>query len=274
MYSKRVTKRQVANEEIEFKFTFKQAFDYFLSAKKSEGLRAPTIKSHDEHYRFFMRWVEGNHPDTKLVSELTSFIVREYLVYMQEDHFNYKTKTNGLSIQTINARLRFLKTFYNFLEDENIIGKNIVAKIKLLKADERKFSKLTEEELKRLFTIPNKENFPQFRDFVIMNLLYDTGMRISETISIKKNDLDLKSRKINLPPEVTKGRKGRIVPISNYTLKLLIELITENDTHWDNKYVFLNWNGEQMSEDTFRRNLKRYVLKAGIEEDFSCHDFR
>ncbi|MGG3449987.1 hypothetical protein [Domibacillus aminovorans] len=69
----------------------------FLSAKKSEGLRAPTIKSYEEHY-----------PDVMLVAELTSPIIRKYLVYMKEDHFNYKTKTNDLSIQTVNARLRFL----------------------------------------------------------------------------------------------------------------------------------------------------------------------
>lgn len=274
MCSKRLTKRRTSKDELEFNFTFEQAFDYFLSAKKSEGLRQPTIKSHLEHYNFFIKWLKEMHPEIKTVADLTSFTVREYIIYMQDDHYNYKTKTNGLSVQTVNARLRFLKTFYNFLEDEKLIRDNSIDKIKLLKSDERKFTKLTDDELKRLFEIPNKENFPQFRDFVIMNLLYDTGMRISETISIKKTDLDFKSRKIILPSDVTKGRKERIIPVSNYTLKLLIELIAENDAHWDNRYVFLNWNGEQMSEDTFRRNLKRYVSKAGIEKDFSCHDFR
>lgn len=42
----------------------------------------------------------------------------------------------------------------------------------------------------------------------------------------------------------------------------------------ENEYVFLNWHGEQMTEDAFRRNLKRYVTKAGITKSFSCHDFR
>ncbi|WP_046180544.1 tyrosine-type recombinase/integrase [Domibacillus tundrae] len=274
MCSKRLTKRRTSKDELEFNFTFEQAFDYFLSAKKFEGLRQTTIKSHLEHYNFFIKWLNEMHPEIKMVADLTSFTVREYIIYMQDDHYNYKTKTNGLSVQTVNARLRFLKTFYNFLDDENLIKDNSIEKIKLLKSDERKFTKLTDDELKRLFEIPNKENFPQFRDFVIMNLLYDTGMRISETISIKKTDLDFKSRKIILPSDVTKGRKERIIPVSNYTLKLLIELIAENDAHWDNRYVFLNWNGEQMSDDTFRRNLKRYVSKAGIEKDFSCHDFR
>lgn len=87
---------------------------------------------------------------------------------MQNDHYNYKTKMNGLSVQTVNARLRFSKTFYSFLEDENLIKDNSIDKIKLLKSDERKFTKLTDDELKRLFEIPNKENFPQFWDFVIL----------------------------------------------------------------------------------------------------------
>jgi integrase/recombinase XerD len=193
---------------------------------------------------------------------------------MKDDHFNFKTKSYGLSDQTTNARLRFLKTFYNFLASEELVDNNPAEQVKFIKMDDRPFQPLTEDEMKRLLDIPDKRHYPQWRDYCLMMLLYDSGMRINEAINISTDDLDLKGRRIVLPGEKSKGRRVRIIPLSNHVIKLLIELITENETHFNNKYIFLNWYGEQMAEDTFRRNLNRYVKRAGITKSFTCHDFR
>ncbi len=50
--------------------------------------------------------------------------------------------------------------------------------------------------------------------------------------------------------------------------------MSENEEHFESEYVLLNWYGGQLAEDTFRKNLKRYVVRAGITKQFSCHDFR
>lgn len=277
MKKRRLTLRAVSQEsssEELFDFDFQQAYDYFLSSKKSEGLRDKTLISYGEHFRFFVGWINEFHPDIKKVNEISVPLLRDYMVYMKEDHFNFKTGKAGLATQTINARIRFLKNFYNFLFKEDIVKTTPTENVNFLRADETQFEPLTEEEMKRLFDVLDIKQFPQFRDYCIMNLLYDTGMRINEAINLTTKEIDFKVRRILLPASRSKTRKPRVIPLSNHTVKLLIELINENQMHFENEFVFLNWYGEQLAEDTFRRNLKRYVEKAGIEKQFRCHDFR
>lgn len=277
----KLKKRRISTRNVEtikenklYDFDFQQAYDYFLSAKKSEGLREKTIISHEEHFRFFLKWVTEYYPEIKKISEVTTHLIREYMVYMKEEHVNFKTGRAGLSTQTINARIRFLKTMYNLLYREEIIESNPLEAVKFLKTEDTPFEPLTADEMNRLFGVLDLKQFPQFRDFVIMNLLYDSGMRINEVIGLTVTEVDIKTKRIVLPASKEKTRRLRIIPLSSRTIKLLIELINENKAYFENDYVFLNWYGEQMAEDTFRRNLKRYVTKAGITKHFSCHDFR
>ncbi|OIK13261.1 hypothetical protein BIV60_14315 [Bacillus sp. MUM 116] len=268
MKRKRLTSRAANEESNSVTFTFEQAYEFFLSSKKAEGLRKPTLIGYKEHFNFFKNWLNEFYPEIKSVDQLTVQLVRIYVHYLWEKHFNYKTKEYGLSIQTTNARLRFLKTFYNFLFKEEMTNINSPEHVKLIKDDERIFTPLNEEEIQKILNVPDTSQFPQFRDKCIMYLLYDTGLRIKEAINLSVDDIDLSGRRIVLPAEKTKGRKSRIIPLSGIVIKMLIELITENQTHFDSKMLFLNWYGEQMAEDTFRRNLKRYVKKAGINKTF------
>ncbi|MBN3555487.1 tyrosine-type recombinase/integrase [Fictibacillus nanhaiensis] len=209
-----------------------------------------------------------------MVNDLTTPILREYLVYMKDSHFNYKTKRFGLSTQTVNAIIRFLKNFYNFLFKEEIASHNPLEQVNFLRTDESTFQPLSEDELQMLFNVPDKSQYPQWRDLVLMTLLYDTAIRINEAINLRIEEIDIKTRRIVLPAIRNKTRKTRIIPISNHVIKLLLELLNENQIHLNNEFVFLNCYGEQMSEDTFRRNIKRYVKKAGITKQFSCNDWR
>lgn len=275
MKRKRITSREVDEENSSsVNFTFEQGYQYFYSAKKAEGLRNPTFVSYKEHYNFFIKWLQEFYPNIENVNALNVQIVRQYVQYLKNEHFNFKTKEYGLSIQTTNARLRFLKTFYNFLFKEEITNINPPEQVKFMKEDERIFQPLHDDEIQKLLNVPDVSQYPQFRDKCIMYLLYDTGLRIKEAISLTMNDIDLSGRRIILPSEKAKGRKTRIIPLSGIVIKMLIELITENETHFDSKKLFLNWYGEPMAEDTFRRNLNRYVKKAGITKSFTCHDFR
>lgn len=134
---KRVHVRRDVEDKPLTTFTFKQAFDYFYSAKKGEEVRKTTLTTYDEHYRFFIQWLEHSGYEITKVDELAVVIVREYMLYMREQHYNVKQKRVGLSIQTVNARIRFLKTWYSFLYNEELLEKNIMESIKFLKVDEK-----------------------------------------------------------------------------------------------------------------------------------------
>jgi integrase/recombinase XerD len=88
---------------------------------------------------------------------------------------------------------------------------------------------LTVEELKKLLSIPDKRRYSDFRDYVLMNLLLDTFLRISEALSLTVNDVDFASKVIAVRTENAKSRKARFVPIKHTTANLLRELIKENE---------------------------------------------
>lgn len=92
MKKKRLTNRNVnENKGNNSNFTFQQAFDYFLSSKKAEGLRKPTFTSYNEHFNFFMNWLKEHYSEVKFVNDLSTQIIRQYVNYLRLDHFNYKT---------------------------------------------------------------------------------------------------------------------------------------------------------------------------------------
>jgi integrase/recombinase XerD len=178
MVKKRITLRNNETRKENKSLDFQHAYNFFYSSKKAEGLREKTLISYGEHYRFFMRWVDEQQIDISEINELTPNLIRDYLTYMKEDHFNIKTKEYGLSDQTVNARLRFLRNFYSFLNKEDLTDINPAIKVKFIKMDERPFTPLSEDEMRRLMNVPDKKHYPQWRDYIIMNLLYDTSMRI------------------------------------------------------------------------------------------------
>src|SRR5690606_9591106 len=104
---------------------------------------------------------------------------------------------------------------------------------------------LTDGEIKRLLNAPNIEYYAQFRDLVAMNLILDTGIRASVLFNTKIEYVDVKSRCITLPGEVTKNRKPRILPLSNQVLRLILELIQEVKTNFDTEYLFVSNFGEK-----------------------------
>lgn len=278
MSQKRYLKRAEAHISVskpKLGFTFEQAYEYYLNAKKAVNVRPRTLDTYSDSIRLFTRWIEGFEYSIEYVDEVSLKMVRQYINYLRYEHFNFKTKQKGISLNSINAQVRFLKVFFSFLEKEGYVDNNVMLNIDYLKVDQQEKELLTEDELDRLINIPNDTLYPQFRDKVIMYLAYDSCLRINELISLDIEDLRLKERKIILPASKAKGRKQRTIPITSMTLKMLLALIEENNLAFNEpKAIFLNWHGERLAIDTFRKSLSRYVKKAGIEKEFSCHGFR
>ncbi|SFK12126.1 integrase/recombinase XerD [Halobacillus dabanensis] len=250
------------------------ALEYVYAYKKSEGLRERTLKDHRVLFDYFNEWIREQHPEIERVNEVTSGLIREYIVYLSETHENKRTGERGLSPYTVNVRIRQLKTFFTVLQSEEIINKNPVKGVKLLKVDEDSFSPLTEDEINRLLRIPDMQEYAQFRDLVAIYLTLDTGIRTSELFSLEFSNVDFKSRAIYLPGKKTKNRKPRVLPLSNQVLRLLMELITEVKANFETEYVFTSNFGEKYNPTSFRRRIHDYKQKAGIEKPLSAHSLR
>lgn len=278
MQQKRYMRRQDAHidvKKVNLGLSFDKAYEYYLTAKKAENVRERTLDTYSDSIKMLYKWFESFEYNIEYIDDVTTKMIRQYINYLRFEHFNFKTKAKGVSLNTINAQIRFLKAFFNFMYREGFADINPADGVEYLKVDEIKRELLTDEEMDRLLSIPNDSLYPQFRDKVIMHLSYDSYARINELISLDVEDLHLKERKIILPASKAKGRKERVIPINTMTVKMLAALIDENNLAFNNpKAVFLNWHGERMAADTFRRSLARYVKKAGINKDFCPHDFR
>src|SRR5690606_7085249 len=201
--------------------------------------------------------------------------MRDYIVRFEEHPFkNDGEKTTGLAPSTINTRLKTLRVMFKCLRVEAYIKENPMDGVKNVTEPEESIFVLDSEELKRLLAVPNKRSNADFRDFVLMNLLLDGMMRISEAINLRVSDFDLSLQLVTIPATIAKNRKFRVLPLTRSTAKMIGELIRENQVDFDSEYVFLTNYGERISRDHFRKRLNAFSEQAGITKNVHPHLFR
>ncbi|MFC0850948.1 tyrosine-type recombinase/integrase [Halalkalibacter oceani] len=264
------------------KLTFEQAIDLIISGKKAEGLRPRTLKDYAKMWRYFVSWLTSNY-EVETVDEVSTDIVRNYVNYMKYDKRKYDghkfidsdKQEIGLSDTTININLRCLRAAFNYLEREELIEVNPMDRIKLIRQDVDLTNCLDEDEVKAILRQPNQRDYVGFRDFVAMNLLLDSGLRINELLNLRVEDIDFKTRFITLEGERNKNRRPRLVPISSHVMKLLLHLTAENKAHFKTNRVFLSSYGEPLGANHFNKRLKYYAENAGVKgKKVTAHVYR
>jgi integrase/recombinase XerD len=228
--------------------TIEEALELFVLAKKAEGMRERTISDYYVHMNYFTQYLEEFYPDVKHIQEITTDIIRSYITYLRD-----KRK---LANSTINIRLRTLRCKLRFWYSEGYISSNpFDNRVKLLRTDlaPPKVG-LSEKEVKKLLNATNKRMYIGFRDYVIILLLLDCGLRINELCNLEFKHLDAKQSTVTVPSHISKNRKTRVLPVSRKVMKLIFELHEENKRFFDeSEYLFLTAYGDQMESDTFRR---------------------
>jgi integrase/recombinase XerD len=243
-----------------------QIHHQFIISKEAEGLRDRTIKDHKDHYRYFKKWIDVLYEDL-IPSELSIADIREYVSHMKNEL--------GLSPVTINVRLRTLKCFLKFLFEEGYITDNMSPLVKLFKTEVDTIDILTDEHITALIKVINKGEYTGFRDYVLIMLLIDTGMRIGEVTALTSDNIDFQQRTIYLQAKKVKNRRGRFVPLSEKVCKLLFELIKFNEQAFQCKEIFMSVYGMPFQKRSIQKRLKQYKDKVGIKDvRVSPHSFR
>lgn len=258
-----------------------EAFRLFVSVKEAENVKPRTKAEYHFQFGYFQEWFTANYPDLLKVQDINPTILRSYINYLAYEKIRYEGvehrinyDVRGLSPYSVNIRIRFLKAWFNVLVNEQTLVKNPASSIKLMKVEMDTKQSLSEEEVRLLLQQPNQKSFAQFRDFVIIMLFVDSGMRVQEVCSLDIEDIDFVSRCINLPAVKNKNRKNRIIPLSNEVCRLLQELNDDTQQHFDSKAVFVSNFGERLTSDGIRTNLSKYAKKAGITRTVTPHAFR
>ena len=180
---------------------------------------------------------------------------------------------NRISSATIKRRVSTIRNFYLFLQKREVIS-FIVPEIKTPKIGIKLPNYLTIEEVDKLLSIPDINTFKGLRDKTMLEIMYSCGLRVSELISLKKKDINIKNSFIRI---IGKGNKERIIPIGEIALEYLnkyFELLSYNSKINNSKNVFINKNGLPLTRQYFFKIIKYYSIKANINKNISPHTLR
>lgn len=209
------------------------------------------------------------------IYDFCDFICKDVLLITKDDIKTYIRFLSEKSYNetTISRHISSLKTFYKFLLLEKKINDNPCEGIISLKKKRKLPKVLSIEEISELLNINIKNNF-DIRNKAMLELMYSSGLRVSELVALKINDLDLISDCVKI---FGKGSKERIIPIGDYAKRALEEYLTIREELLKKEptdYLFLNNHGRKMTRQGFFKNLQKIAQEKNIITDFSPHTLR
>lgn len=238
--------------------------DYLHYLKVERGLSENTINSYGIDLKLFLEYLREN--------EIPSFkqVNKEVIVnYMQAEKNN--NKANSSILRSVSS----LRKFFQYLAQEKIIEKDPMLLIDTPKKKQHLPQVLTKEEVEKLLHSPNTGQVLGLRDRAMLELMYATGLRISEIINLKLEDLHLTMGTLQT---LGKGHKERIVPVGDEAIKWVNRYLEEARPKLlkqkRSNYLFLNFHGNNLTRQGVWKNLKTEVRKAGIQKNITPHTLR
>jgi integrase/recombinase XerD len=232
-------------------------FINYISIEK--GLSGNTIESYSRDLIKYISYLEKNGlKDTR--EDIISFIK--------------KLKEDGLSIKSITRNLIAIRNFYKFLLMEGHREDDPSSNIDIPRVSLKLPSVLTIGEVDRLLNQPDLNTPLGLRDKAMLEILYATGMRVSELISLSINDVSVE---IGYVVVLGKGSKERIIPIGEEAIYFLKEYMMRGRPKLEkrgSKYIFLNRSGNRLTRQGFWKIIKKYALDAHIMKNITPHILR
>ncbi|HJB33560.1 MAG TPA: site-specific tyrosine recombinase XerD [Candidatus Blautia merdipullorum] len=197
--------------------------------------------------------------------QVTSTVLNSYVLYMERRNF---------AASSISRSIASIRAFFQFLCQKDGWKENPAEKLKAPKIEKKLPDILTVEEVDLLLRQPKGNTAKGIRDKAMLELLYATGIRVSELIGLKVNDINLKLGYLNC----SSGGRERVIPfgttakqaVENYMAKSRAQLLGEGKSD----FLFLNCSGKSMSRQGFWKVLKGYAASAGIHQDITPHTLR
>jgi tyrosine recombinase XerC len=183
--------------------------------------------------------------------------------------FLAQLRTRNLKPRSVARKLSSLRSFFRYLQREKIIFSNPAALVVTPKLDKPLPHFLSEQEAIKIIEAPPSDKISQFRDKAIFEVLYSTGIRVSELVGLDIEDIDFIS---NIIKVLGKGRKERLVPIGDKALEAMQNYIDKRPKKSD--VVFLNKNGTRLTTRSVCNIINKYVLKEAINQHVTPHMFR
>ena len=236
--------------------------DEFINNLKTRQASQNTLASYERDICQFDKYVTENG---KKILDMKKEDVQEYI-----NHLLAQGKSNS----TISRCTASLKNFYRFLVSKKMISENVAEGLEAPKVDRKEPLVLTSEEIEKLLEQPDLSELKGQRDKTMLEILYATGIRVTELVSLRLEDVNLSTGYI----KVKKKNTERHIPLGNRSLKSLRNYVdkvrpllirTEEE-----KTLFINTNGQKMTRQGYWKILKQYKDQAKIDKDITPHTIR
>lgn len=239
--------------------TVEEAYQKFIKVREILNVSKATIKHYNCTYSQFIQYLDKDtFCNTININTIYGFI--DFL----------KNRNHDIKIKSINTYLIDLCAFFNYLADEEIMGR---FKLSLLRDDEKIKETYTDYELEKLLRKPNmkRASFAEYRNWVIVNYLLGTGNRAGTLCYLKVEDFDFENHEIIL--KRLKAKRQYIIPMSSVLERILKEYLEYRKPQSPSDFMFCNQYREPLVYSALRTAIVRYNLSRGVTKT-SIHLFR
>ena len=239
-------------------------FIHFLIVEK--GLAKNTIVSYERDLKSYIKYF-GNVEQLKNVNEVERIHIIHFLGHLKEQ---------GKSSRTLARHVASIRAFHQFLLRERVSDHDPSVHIETPKLERTLPKVLNLAEVETLLDSPDTKDHYGIRDKAMLELLYATGIRVSELIGLQTSDVHLTMGFVRC---IGKGNKERIIPIGKTALAALEHYVNNGRSHFISKKnhdnaLFLNHHGKQLTRQGFWKILKKLAQGAGIEKELTPHTLR
>lgn len=237
-------------------------FIYYLSVER--GLADNTLESYQRDLKKYLQFLQLQN--VKDFSSTSRTLISQYL--LQE-------RNKGLSPSTLSRNLASIRSFYQFLVMEHIIQDNPAIELESPKTEKKLPRVLSFQDMEILLEQPKNKETIGMRDKAMLELLYATGIRVSELVHLNINNLNIKMGFVRCEG---KGNKERMIPLGTLAIRSLQDYLLNGRSRlvkqMEEKALFINQHGKRLTRQGFWKILKKYALKAGISSEITPHTLR
>lgn len=234
-----------------------QALPQFQTYLLSRNTSSLTQQAYTADIQQFITWLKETTVIELSAAAITKTDLHEYLAYLAD---------LGRSGVTRARKLASLREFFRYLVEHDLIPSSPAASIAIPKKERKQQTYLRPDEYAKLLSAAGSHP----RDFAMLQILLQTGIRVSELVSLTLTSLDMQARTLLI---AGKGNKERTIPLEKKGILALKNYLATRPESLD-QHLFLNYNGEGISRRGAEKIIEKYRALSGITKQFSCHSLR
>ena len=236
---------------------------YIDYIRDEKGLTENTLEAYIRDINSFKEYIKDNGIEE--FNDANKTIVITYLMNLQK---------KGRATSTISRNLASIRSFFQYLLNHDLVKEDPTLNLKLPKIEKKIPDILTEEEINILLDQPNSHDFKGARDKAMLELLYATGLKVSEIVSLNIESVNLELRIVSIKDT---GEANRVIPIGKMAIESVVHYLENFRENYEENYgepLFINFSGNRLTRQGFWKILKHYTKQSNINKVITPHTIR